>query len=147
MNHITPTIFVIDDDDVVRDSVTVLLETRHYAVTAFSSADAFLRRDHGAAGDCMILDLHMPGMTGLDLLKQLRQSGDAMPAILITGRFDSSVQAEARKLGVTLLEKPISPQLLFAAIKDAMEARTSRPPALSEAARESGNERSSRRPG
>ena len=116
-----PNIFLIDDDDVVRDSVKVLLETRNFTVTDFPSGDAFLHRSTTAAGDCMLLDLHMPGMTGVALLKQLRQRGDKTPAILITGRLDATAQAEARNLGVPLLEKPVSPQILFATIEQALQ--------------------------
>jgi len=118
-----PNIFLVDDDDVVRDSVRVLLETRNFTVTDFPSGDAFLRRSTNDAGDCMLLDLHMPGMTGMDLLKQLRRRGDKTPVILITGRLDSNAQAEAQNLGVPLLEKPVSPQVLFAAIEDALHPR------------------------
>jgi len=116
VDQASPTILVIDDDDIVRDSVRVLLETRNFTVTDFASADAFLRHEDGLAADCIVLDLHMPGMTGLELLKRLRTLGDQTPVILVTGRPDATTQAEARALGVPLLEKPISAQLLFATI-------------------------------
>lgn len=118
----TPTIFVVDDDEVVRDSLKVLLETRQFAVRDFGSGPAFLA-DRGATGapGCLVLDIHMPEMSGLELLRRLRDNGDQLPVILVTGRRDPSAQTQAQALGaVTLLDKPISHPALFAAIEQAL---------------------------
>jgi two-component system response regulator FixJ len=118
-----PAIFVVDDDDVVRDSLKVLLELRHYAVHDFASAAAFLagRGAVGAAG-CLVLDIHMPDMTGIELLRKLRGEGDRIPTILVTGRRDAATQSHAQSLGaVALLDKPISHPALFSAIDKALK--------------------------
>jgi len=112
------TIFILDDDDVVRDSLKVLLETRNFVVVDFDSGSELL--DHLATADCLVLDLHMPEMTGAELIGKLRGRGDKTPAILITGRPDKVAQAEAQALGVPLLEKPVSPKLLLDAINAAL---------------------------
>ncbi len=112
------TIFIPDDDDAARDSLQALLEARHFTVIAFDSgSDLFRRPDHA---DCLVLDLHMPLMTGAELLTKLRQRGDKTPAILITGRPDRAAQSQARTLGVPLLEKPVSPKLLLATLDAAL---------------------------
>lgn len=116
-------IFVIDDDEVVRDSLKVLLETRNYAVRDFESARAFLAwRRAQPAGGCAILDIHMPDMSGLELLREMRNMGDQLPVILVTGRRDPAAQTQAQALGaLTLLDKPISHPALFAAIGQALK--------------------------
>jgi FixJ family two-component response regulator len=118
----SPTIFVIDDDEVVRDSLKILLELRHYSVRDFSSAAAFLAgREEAPDGSCLLLDIHMPGMTGIDLLRQLRGRGDRIPTIFMTGRRDTTTQTQAHSLGaIAMLDKPISHPALFQAIDRAL---------------------------
>lgn len=118
----SPTVFIVDDDDVVRDSLKVLLELRKYRVLDFGSAAAFLAdRGNAPEAGCLVLDIHMPDMTGIELLRQLRSSGDRIPAILITGRRDTATQNQAQSLGaVALLDKPISHPALFSAIEQAL---------------------------
>ncbi len=119
-SHAPRTVFVIDDDEMVRDSLCALLQSRDFAVVDFPSAQDFLARRAGTDGSCLILDIHMPGMTGLDLVKLLRERGDSIPVILITGRTDPSIQVQARASGVAaLLDKPIAASRLFAAIEQA----------------------------
>jgi two-component system, LuxR family, response regulator FixJ len=117
----TPTIFVIDDDEVVRDSLKALLETRQFAVEEFTSAADFLaRRDHHASA-CLILDVHMPEMSGTELLRRLRAQGDRIPTVLITGRRDRAAEEQAKALGVVaLLDKPVAHRVLFQAIETAL---------------------------
>lgn len=112
------TIFILDDDLAVRDSLKALLEARNFAVVDFDSGSNLFR--HQDRADCLILDLHMPQMTGLELLMKLRQRGDSTPAILITGRPDSVTQDEAKKLGVPLLEKPVPPKILLDLVERAL---------------------------
>jgi FixJ family two-component response regulator len=116
-----PVIVVVDDDEVVRDSLKVLLELRKYQVRDFGSAAAFLSSRAGATAAvaaCLVLDIHMPEMTGIELLRRLRSEGDHTPAILITGRRDAATQTQAQSLGaVALLDKPISHPALFSAIE------------------------------
>ncbi len=118
-----PIIYVIDDDEVVRDSLKVLLETRDFAVRDFESGPAFLaHRSGGQPGPlCVILDIHMPEMSGIEVLRELRTKGDQLPVILVTGRRDTQAQAQARALGVVaFLDKPISHPALFAALDQAL---------------------------
>ena len=119
------TVFVIDDDEMVRDSLKALLESRSFNVVDFESANQFLNHADGDANNaCLLLDVHMSEMTGLELLRLLRSRGDAIPTILITGRTDPTVQAQAKELGVVaLLDKPVAHPALFAAIREALAAR------------------------
>lgn len=117
----SPAVFVVDDDEVVRDSLKVLLESRGFTVHDFASGRQFLDRKDGVTADCLILDVHMPDMTGTELLKILRNAGDLLPVILITGRNDPVIQAQAKEFGaVTLLDKPVAHAALFAAIQQAV---------------------------
>lgn len=119
----TRTIFVVDDDAVVRDSMNALLQSRHYSVVEFDSGRAFLNRDKSLTGDCLVVDVHMPEMSGLDLLKTLRDQGDLLPAIVLTGRIDATITAQANQLrAVAVLDKPVRFQVLFAAIEKALGA-------------------------
>lgn len=116
-----PTILVIDDDDVVRDSLRVLLETRGFTVVDFASGRSFLAGRDGLGAGCILLDVHMPEMTGLDVMKALRETGDDTPVVLITGRIDALVQAKAEAFGaIAVLDKPIAHTLLFTAIGRAL---------------------------
>lgn len=116
------TVFVIDDDEMVRDSLKALLESRDYTVVDFESGRQFLAGQNGVGRACLVLDVHMPDMTGIELLRLLRARGESMPAILITGRTDAAVQAQAKDLGViALLDKPVSHTVLFAAIEQALQ--------------------------
>ncbi len=113
-------IFVVDDDDVVRESVKVLLEARHYVVEDFASGRALLEREPGATADCLLLDVNMPTMNGIEVVQALRQQGDRTPVILMTGMPSQSKCAQARAMGVRLLEKPIPPVALVSAIEQTL---------------------------
>ena len=96
---------VIDDDAAVLDSLKFLLETAGYSVAAYASATAFLD-DRSSSPACLIVDQHMPMMTGLELIARLRQEAAELPALLITGAPTSAIAARANELGVEMLEKP-----------------------------------------
>jgi two-component system response regulator FixJ len=107
------TICVVDDDDAVRDSVQVLLESYGHAVRTFARAEEFLRGRGPAKPACLILDLHMPGMGGLELLERLRAEGDTVPIIVITGRADAGLRRRVERAeAVAMLEKPVDDELL-----------------------------------
>jgi FixJ family two-component response regulator len=97
---------IIDDDDAVRDSTRALLESYGYEVRDHASAEQFLQAP-GLKPDCLLVDQHMPGMTGLDLLEHLRSRGDQTPALMMTGRSDPTLEPRAARIGVTLLHKPV----------------------------------------
>lgn len=114
-------VYVVDDDEVVRDSLRALLEVRKYRVREFDSGEYFLSENPAMDNCCLILDVHMPGMTGLELLRTLRSRQVKVPTILITGRRDSAINAQAEELGARcLLDKPVSHALLFGAIEQAL---------------------------
>lgn len=120
-NAVSPVVYVVDDDDVVRDSLRALLEVRHYRVRDFESGDHFLAENPDVANGCVILDVHMPGMTGTEVLRILRERHPAAAVILITGRRDSHIEAQANALGaVALMDKPIAHSQLFGAIERAL---------------------------
>jgi len=118
-------ICVVDDDEAVRDSLGVLLMARGHSVRTFESARAFL--DDGAANvcACLLLDMHMPEMTGLALLLELRQSGKAVSSIMITGGPDASLGEKAEEAGaLAVLRKPVPEDELFGWIERALGNKT-----------------------
>ncbi len=116
----THTVFVVEDDEGVRDSMLALLEARDYAVKTFSSGREFLREHECGKADCVVMDVHMPLMTGLEVVREMRRTGDATPVILVTGRGDRAAYAEAKAMGVSLLDKPIPHALLMSTIERAI---------------------------
>lgn len=101
-------IHAVDDDDDVRDSMRVLLESFGFLVRTFASPAEFLRDPECGKADCLLLDLQMPGMTGLELLNQLRTRGVRTPAILITANDDNLESRQARATVLTVLHKPVA---------------------------------------
>jgi FixJ family two-component response regulator len=98
---------IIDDDPAVRESLKSLLEAVGYPVAAYATADAFLQ-DDAVRPSCIILDQHMPGMSGLQLLARLRAGGSGLPVLMVTGMPSLAIIAEARRLGIEkVLEKPV----------------------------------------
>ena len=101
--------FVIDDDEIVRNGLGRLLRAIGVASSGFASAEAFLEQYRGDQPGCLIVDIRMPGMSGLDLIEVLQQRGSAMPAIVITGHTDEgSLKRLERLRTVGLLEKPFT---------------------------------------
>jgi Response regulator len=113
---------IIDDDDAVRDSTRALLESYGYEVRDHASAEIFLRASENAS-DCLLVDQHMPGMTGLDLLEHLHAAGNRVPALMMTGRSDPSLEPRAARIGVKLLHKPVPEDLLVQWIEETRKAR------------------------
>jgi len=96
---------IVDDDPAVVDSFKFLLELAGCTVDTYASAVEFLE-DCAAHPACLVLDQHMPGMTGLELATQLRASGIAVPILLVTGAPSPAILARASELGIQVLEKP-----------------------------------------
>ena len=117
-------VYIVDDDAAVRDSLTVLLETYELEVEAYESLGAFTRgyRPHPRA--CLILDHHMPNVTGLEFLASPEGHALSLPAILITGQNDREIRAQAIEIGViAFLPKPIASDALIAAIGSALDGK------------------------
>ena len=114
-------ISVVDDDESVRESLPDLLNEFGFAARAFSSAEAFLSSDCVDKTRCLILDVMMPRMTGLDLQQELTRRGQEIPVIFITARKDEAVRARAFKQGaVKFLNKPFSDTALLEALNLAL---------------------------
>lgn len=121
MTYATPrTVAIVDDDEAVRDSLQFLLGTSGHITEVFASAAELLKSEmHHLA--CLILDHHMPHMTGLELLARLRDLGVGIPVLLITGSPSSAIAAQAAALGVErVLEKPPSERDLLDFVAGAM---------------------------
>jgi FixJ family two-component response regulator len=116
------TVIVIDDDLSVRRSLGRLLAAAGYGVVACASAEEFLALRDVTRPTCLVTDVRMPGMTGLDLLDDIRARGSDLPVILSSGDADAAAAAHARASGaVRFLLKPFASEDLLAAVADAME--------------------------
>jgi two-component system, LuxR family, response regulator FixJ len=118
-----PTIFLIDDDPAVRDSLKLFLETCGFVVRDFASGSEFLKCGSRAEAGCLVLDMHMPMVSGLDLLEELATEATAPPTVLITGRADPATRHRALAAGVfEVIEKPFDPAVLLTALQGAVHA-------------------------
>lgn len=113
-----PLVTVVDDDESVRESLPDLLREFGFAARSFSSAEEFLASDEMSQTGCLVLDVVMPGMTGLDLQRELKVRGQKTPVIFITAQKDEGLRARALEQGaVELLIKPFSDTALLAALR------------------------------
>ncbi|MGI9317568.1 MAG: response regulator transcription factor [bacterium] len=123
MNKARQVVYVVDDDDAVRDSLLELLDSVGIEGVGFPSAKEFLTGCNLNPGGCLVLDIRMPGMSGLDLQKQLAESNNSLPIIFITGHGDVPMAVEAMKRGaVEFIQKPFRDQDLLDAIHAALES-------------------------
>ncbi len=114
------TVFVVDDDYSIRRSLKRLLESAGFNVETFSSADDFLSYRRRDVPGCLILDVRMPGVGGLELQRQLAETGSEIPIIFITAYADEEVEARARKAGArAFLTKPLDDEVLLEAVREA----------------------------
>jgi two-component system, LuxR family, response regulator FixJ len=117
-----PTVFVVDDDRAMRDSLRWLLESVGLTVRTYSTAADFLREYEPAQPGCLVLDVRMPGMSGLDLQAELVRRGAGLPTIVVTGHAEVPMAVRAVKAGaVDFIEKPFSDQLLLDRVRQALE--------------------------
>ncbi len=117
-----PTVFIVDDDDAVRDSLKLLLEIHGMTVEDYGSTAEFAQHYRPCACGCLVLDQHLPGVTGLDFLSSVESPLRGLPVILMTGRGDSAIRDRAAQLGVSAyLEKPIGDGVLIDAIRRALK--------------------------
>jgi two-component system, LuxR family, response regulator FixJ len=110
-------VFVVDDDDAVRDSIKVLLEVHGFVVEDYESTVEFASHYRRPPRGCLILDQHLPAVTGVEFLTSPEGRNLGIPVILITGRGDAGIEERARQAGVAeYLQKPISERVLLAAV-------------------------------
>jgi RNA polymerase sigma factor (sigma-70 family) len=121
MSEKNATIFIVDDDEAIRDSLDVLLKTVDLNTTTFSSGDEFLEAyDPGWEG-CILLDIRMPGTSGMEVQKRLAESGCSIPIIFITGHGDIPMAVEAMHIGAfDFIQKPFRDQDLLDRIDQAL---------------------------
>lgn len=124
-----PAIYVVDDDDAVRESLCVLLAVEGLAVTGGASAQALLDRLPQPDLRCVVTDMHMTQMSGIELLRRLKALQPALAVILISGRSSQALKTQAMAAGAwAFLEKPFGPREIVAAVRRALEPSSIRPP-------------------
>ena len=114
-------VYVIDDDEAMRDSLNFLLDSAGYRVTLFETATSFLEALPGLEFGCVVSDVRMPGIDGIELLKRMKAAGNRFPILIMTGHGDVPLAVEAMKLGaLDFLEKPFEDDRLTAMIEGAI---------------------------
>jgi len=109
-----PCVYIVDDDEAVRDSLSVLLESKGYVVKGFASAPEFLAAAPSLPVGCLIVDIRMPEMDGLELQERLRSRALGFPMIVITGHADVPLAVRAMKAGaVDFIEKPFTSEMIL----------------------------------
>jgi FixJ family two-component response regulator len=122
MNGPTRTVFVIDDDPAVRNAIAFLLETAAFSVAAFPSARDFLASYDGSGRGCMVLDVRMPHMNGLELQQEMNARGWRLPAIFITGHGTVATAIAALRAGAfDFIEKPMRDDILIDSVRRALD--------------------------
>ena len=116
-----PTVYIVDDEPAIRDSLAMLLRSVGLASRSFPSAPAFLDGFDARVPGCLVADVRMPGMSGLELQEALRARAAALPVIIITGHGDIAMAVRAMKAGATdFIEKPFNDQVLLDAVHRAL---------------------------
>lgn len=122
MPILTPVVFVVDDDISVRESLELLIGTEGWQPRTFETAQEFLKSPRAVVPSCLVLDISLPGLNGLDLQQRIATERTEMPIIFITGHRDVPMTVQAMKAGaVEFLTKPFNDETLLAAIRQALE--------------------------
>lgn len=122
MTHAPPIVFVVDDDVSIRESLELLISCEGWHPAIFASASDFLAAPRPSVPSCLVLDVSMPGLSGLELQKRVANDRPDMPIIFITGHGDIPMTVEAMKAGaVEFLTKPFTDEVLLASIRQAIE--------------------------
>jgi two-component system response regulator FixJ len=130
------TVFIVEDDAAVRDSLGLLLGLKNYRTQSFACAEDFLRVYQPAWAGCLLLDIRMPGMSGLELQAALGLEHPALPIIVITAHGDvATVRTALRSGAVDFLEKPVDPDALLTAVRIALDTDAAQRRAALEAGR------------
>jgi FixJ family two-component response regulator len=116
-----PRVAVVDDDDAVREALSDVLREFGFAVEAFASAEAFLAFEDMERTSCLVLDIAMPGMTGLELQRELKRRGQRIPIVFITAHFEPTLRPRVLAAGAAeCLFKPFTEAALLEAVRGAM---------------------------
>ncbi len=116
------TVLLVDDDPAVRDSLKVLLELHGFIVVDFHSADALLDHYPIPPRACLVVDVEMPVISGVELLTRLADAGKCLPAVLVTGHMDDQVRRQGAKVGAfAMIEKPFDSVLLLDTVRRALD--------------------------
>ena len=114
-------VYIVDDDDAVRDSLELLLGSAGFETLSFASAEAFLAAPRAGARACLVSDIRMPGISGMELIEAVRREDGCCPIVLITGHGDVPLAVEAMKRGaLDFIEKPFDDERLIRAIETAL---------------------------
>ena len=123
-----PLVVIVDDDQSLRNATRDLLKAAGFSTATFEDAESFLGSASRASAACLVADMRMPGMTGLELYQALVASGDGIPTVIITAHPDEPTQARAREAGITCyLSKPFAPDDLLECVGEAL-AKSQRGP-------------------
>ncbi len=121
MKNTESTVFLVDDDQAVRDALVLLLETAQFNAESFDSAEAFLDACDPDRPGCLLLDVRMPGMSGIKLQEELAARGIVIPIIFLTGHADVSMSAQTFRSGaIDFMEKPFEENILLERIQEAI---------------------------
>lgn len=121
MSQAASLISIVDDDDSLKLALVGLVRSFGYEGRGHASAEDFLASGDAARSACLVTDLHMPGIGGIELLQRLRAEGNTVPAILITARLQPGLEQRAQEAGARwLLPKPFDPQALMRCIEQAL---------------------------
>ncbi len=117
-----PCVHIVDDDEAVRDSLAALVDSAGYSVKTYASALELLDSPDGLRAECIVADIRMPDMDGLQLQQELKRRGVSIPFIVITGHADVSLAVQAMKAGAAdFLEKPFETERFLSSLTDALE--------------------------
>ena len=124
MSQTQPIVVIVDDDALIPRALVRLLSTAGWHAVTFPSAEAFLQTGMQASPVCLVLDVWLPGMTGVELLEHLAAMGSTLPAVIITGRNDLQMRMRAMQAGaIAYILKPLDGQELLRALQEALEGR------------------------
>ena len=124
-----PLVAIVDDDKSIRNATQNLLRAAGFSTATFDNAESFLGSASRARASCVVADMRMPGMTGLELYQELLASGRGIPIVIITAHPEELTQARAREAGITCcLIKPFAPEELLECVSEALaKSQTPRP--------------------
>ena len=121
MKHERPCVVVVEDDAGMSKAIERLLRASGFQSVSFGSAEELLQTEALERASCLVLDIHLPGLSGLALRRLLLTSGHAKPVIFITGQDEASLRAEAERMGCAYFRKPFEGKALLEAIRQAIE--------------------------